>query len=65
MTHRHREIERQFTDLLRDNDLPQPDRIDYEERAVGFVFEDAKTIVYVDFDEDAPSKPPLGLGIRL
>ena len=48
----HREVDDRFRRLLTEHDLPQPDRIIDEPRAVGFVWDDARRIVFVDFEEE-------------
>ncbi len=39
--------------LLAREDMPPPDRIIDEPQAVGFVWEDPKVVIFVDFEEAA------------
>ena len=45
------EIERRMRDLLQENDLPQPDRVEYGSTCVSFFYDRAKRVVVVDLDE--------------
>ena len=38
-------------DLLEENDLPQPDRVEYGATCVNFFFDTARRVVVVDLDE--------------
>jgi hypothetical protein len=53
-TSRHLEIEARFSTLLAEEGYAPPDRIVYEERAVGFAYDEPKVIIFVDFDDDGP-----------
>jgi hypothetical protein len=53
MTAKHREVEEHFRDLLAANGLEPPDRVLYEPASVGFVWEEPKVVVYVDFEPAA------------
>ena len=51
-TDRHMQIEQRFTRILTDEGYAPPDRVLYEERAVGFVYDEPKVVIYIDFDDD-------------
>jgi hypothetical protein len=51
-TAQHLEIEAHFTQLLADEGFAPPDRVIYEERAVGFAYDEPKVVIFVDFDDD-------------
>jgi hypothetical protein len=50
ITDRHRDIERRFRRLVADAELFEPDRVQYEPRAVVFFWDGPKLAVAVDFD---------------
>jgi hypothetical protein len=49
----HEEAEQRFRELLEDNDLPAPDRVEYAGRSVEFYWDETRTVVVVDLDDDA------------
>ena len=53
-TERHLEVEAHFSQLLSDAGYAPPDRIVYEDRAVGFAYDEPKVIIFVDFDDAGP-----------
>jgi hypothetical protein len=45
------DAEHRFRELLRDNDLPQPDEVEYGHTCVRFLFHESKTCVVIDLEE--------------
>jgi len=50
-TDAHRAAEARFKLLVEDASLPQPDRVEYEPRAVLFYWDEPKAVVTVDLDD--------------
>jgi hypothetical protein len=53
-TPQHLAIEAHFSHVLAEAGYAPPDRIVYEDRAVGFAYEEPKVIIFVDFDDAGP-----------
>ena len=51
------EAEKRMRDLLEDNDLPQPDYVEYGFTCVRFFFNDTKHVVIVDIDAPDEAEP--------
>lgn len=61
-----KDAERRMRDLLAENDLPQPDHVEYGFGCVRFFFKDSKHVVVLDIDDygdisaeldEAPAEP--------
>lgn len=54
-TTRHLEIEDHFSHVLAEAGYAPPDRVLYEERAVGFAYDEPKVVIFIDFDDEGPT----------
>ena len=50
-THMHEAAERKMRELLEDNDLPQPDEVEYEETSIVLTWHESKLVVMVDLTD--------------
>ena len=48
---RHREAETRFRQLLHTQELPEPDRVEYEQEELTFFWEERKVAVIVELDD--------------
>jgi hypothetical protein len=46
------EAERRMRELLQSGGLPEPDRIEYGEDCIRVFFEETRTVVVIDLDDD-------------
>jgi hypothetical protein len=53
------EAEKQMRDLLKQNDLPEPDHVEYGYTCIRLFFEEPKLVVVVDIDEPEGADPEL------
>jgi hypothetical protein len=52
------EVEQTMRQLLADNDLPQPDEVEYEAGTVNLIFNEPKVVLAIDIDEPLGQAPP-------
>jgi hypothetical protein len=57
------EAERRMRDLLESGGLPAPDRIEYCEESIRLFFEETKTVVVIDLDDEQESDQTAGRGV--
>ena len=55
---RHHTAESRFRELLRSNELAEPDRVEYAPGELTFFWEESKLAVVVELDDPAPIRPP-------
>ena len=53
------DAERRMRELLESGGLPEPDLIEYDDDCIRLFFEETKTVVVIDLDDEADSEPEL------